>query len=101
MHRVLKAEGHFSVSDIVLARPLPAGIQEAAEMYAGCVSGAILKDEYLKIIDEAGFRNVDIRIEKPIHLPDEVLSRYMTPEDATNFKKQGAAILSITVFGER
>ena len=101
MYRVLKSEGHFSVSDIVLARPLPAGIQQAAEMYAGCVSGAILKAEYLKIIDEAGFRNVDIKIEKPIHLPDEVLVKYMTREDVTSFKKQGAAILSITVFGER
>ncbi|MBX7138870.1 MAG: arsenite methyltransferase [Oligoflexia bacterium] len=99
--RVLKCGGHFSVSDIVLARALPQQIQEAAEMYAGCVSGAILKSEYLGIIEKTGFRNVEVKIEKPIHLPLEVLSKYLAPSEAQKFQKSGAHILSITVYGEK
>ena len=50
IYRVLKPAGHFSISDIVLEGELPKQIQEAAEMYAGCVAGAIQKDNYLNII---------------------------------------------------
>lgn len=101
MHRVLKVGGHFSVSDIVLARSLPSQLQKAAELYVGCVSGAIEKTEYLGIIDETGFDNVQVKIEKPIHLPEEVLSKYLNDDDMKQFKSAGAAILSITVFGEK
>jgi arsenite methyltransferase len=101
MFRILKSGGHFSVSDIVLARTLPIAIQEAAEMYAGCVSGAIHKSEYLKIIEQAGFRNVAVKIEKPIHLPLEVLAKYLSAAEAEKFINDGAAILSITVYGEK
>ena len=48
--RVLKAAGHFSMSDVVLKGELPEGLKNDAEMYAGCVSGAIQKDAYLNII---------------------------------------------------
>lgn len=101
MYRILKVGGHFSVSDIVLARTLPKEIQEAAEMYAGCVSGAILKSEYLGIIEQTGFKNVVVKIEKPIHLPSEVLSKYLSTTDVEKFQKDSAAILSITVYGEK
>src|SRR6202044_496422 len=47
--RVLKPQGHFSISDIVLVGQLPAKIRQAAEMYAGCVAGAIQKKEYLDL----------------------------------------------------
>src|SRR3954467_2786567 len=47
IYRVLKPGGHFSISDIVLIGNLPYKIREAAEMYAGCVSGAIQKQTYL------------------------------------------------------
>lgn len=101
MFRVLKVGGHFSVSDIVLSRSLPQGIQEAAEMYAGCVSGAILKSEYLSLIKQAGFRNVAVKIEKPISLPKEVILRYLSQDATDEFEREGAAISSITVYGER
>ncbi len=101
IYRVLKVGGHFSVSDIVLAGALPAGLQKAAEMYAGCVSGAIEKAQYLKIIDQTGFKNVQVKIEKPIGLPDEVLAKYLASDELAQFKKLGAVIFSVTVFGEK
>ena len=99
--RVLAVGGHFSVSDIVLARPLPNEILDAAEMYAGCVSGAILKSDYLNIIEQVGFKNVAVKIEKPIYLPLEVILKYIGAAEAEQFQNDGAVILSITVYGEK
>ena len=50
IYRVLKPGGHFSISDIVLVGELPANIKNAAEMYAGCVAGAIQREAYLELI---------------------------------------------------
>ena len=56
IYRVLKPGGHFSISDIVLAGELPAAIKQAAEMYAGCVSGAIQKDAYLNLLNRTDLK---------------------------------------------
>ena len=101
MFRVIRRGGHFAVSDIVLSRALPLELQKAAEMYAGCVSGAILKAEYINLIDRSGFKNIDVKIEKPITLPREVLAKYLTPAEAKAFQQDSAAILSITVYAEK
>jgi arsenite methyltransferase len=58
--RVLKQGGRMVVSDIVLLRELPEFIRESAKAYAGCVAGAVLKDEYLELIEKSGFINVSI-----------------------------------------
>jgi ubiquinone/menaquinone biosynthesis C-methylase UbiE len=99
--RVLKKGGHFSVSDIVLVGDLPEGLQKSAEMYAGCVSGAIQKMEYLSIIKEAGFNKIDIQKEKRITLPDEILKGYLSPKEMEDFKTGNTGIFSITVYAEK
>jgi arsenite methyltransferase len=101
IYRVLKTGGHFSISDIVLVGNLPENIQNAAEMYAGCVSGAIQKQEYLRIIKEVGFVNITIQKQKPIIVPDEILSKYLTPDDMATFKQSGTGIFSVTVYAEK
>jgi len=58
--RVLKPGGRLLVSDIVLSRPLPKALQESAAVYTACVAGAMLRDDYLKEIEAAGFRRVEI-----------------------------------------
>lgn len=95
--RILKQGGHFCVSDIVIKGELPAELKKSAEMYAGCVAGAVQQDEYLSIISGAGFSNIEIKKTKTIHLPDEVLSKYQTPEEIENFRKNETGIFSITV----
>lgn len=99
--RVLKPGGHFSISDIVLVGALPAKIQQAAEMYAGCVAGAIQKQNYLELINSNGFQNTTIQKEKPIIVPDDILSQYLTPEDVREFKQSGTGIYSITVYAQK
>jgi len=101
MYRILKPGGHFSVSDIVLSGALPQELVKEAEMYAGCVSGAIQKNVYLEIIEQNGFKNIEIKKEKAIILPDDILANYLTAEQITNFKNSGTGIYSITVFGEK
>jgi ubiquinone/menaquinone biosynthesis C-methylase UbiE len=99
--RVLKPGAHFSISDIVLEGQLPENLRQAAEMYAGCVSGAIQKKEYLSIIDQTGFKNVTLQKEKRIVIPDELLLQYITPEELQTIKDTNLGIYSITVYGEK
>jgi ubiquinone/menaquinone biosynthesis C-methylase UbiE len=99
--RVLKPGGHFSISDIVLEGTLPKEIREAAEMYAGCVSGAIQKQVYLELIEANGFSNITIQKDKAIIIPDDILSQYLSAEQITTFKNSGTGIRSITVFAEK
>lgn len=101
MFRVLKAGGHFSVSDIVLVGDLPEALREDAEMYAGCVAGAIQKAEYLQYIYDAGFQNVTLQKEKAIIIPDDILARYLSEQEMAVFKNGETGIFSITVYGEK
>ena len=99
--RVLKPEGHFSISDIVLEGTLPVKIREAAEMYAGCVAGAIQKLAYLELIEVNGFQNITIQREKPILIPDDILGSYLSTQEIEEFKNSGTGIYSITVFAQK
>jgi len=97
--RILKPGAHFCVSDIVLKGELPEGLQKSAEMYAGCVAGALQQDEYLGTIKETGFKNVEIKKTKVIELPDDVLGNYLDKSEVKNFKMSNVGIFSITVVG--
>ena len=99
--RVLKPGGHFSISDIVLVGSLPEALREDAEMYAGCVAGAIQKNDYLNYIKEAGFDNISLQKEKPIMIPDDILSKYLSSQEVADFNKSNIGIFSITVYAEK
>lgn len=100
-HRILKPRGHFSISDIMLVGELPAGLQQDAELYAGCVSGAIQREAYLTIVAEAGFVNVLVQKQKAINLPQELLINYLTADEIQAYQQDGRGIFSITVFAEK
>ncbi len=99
--RVLRERGSFAISDIVLEGDLPLAIQESAEMYAGCVSGAITKTEYLQVVSDLGFTDVRIRKERVIELSDDDLRRVASEDEIAVFRASNAAILSITHSGTR
>ena len=98
---MLKPGGHFSVSDIVLEGELPKEIREAAEMYAGCVAGAIQRRFYLELIEANGFKNVNVQKDKMIIVPDDILKQYLSDEQLADFKSSGTGIRSITVYAEK
>ena len=99
--RVLKPGGHFSISDIVLVGDLPKALKEDAEMYAGCVAGAIQKEEYLNHISDEGFVNITVQKEKPITIPDDILNKYMDEAMTRQFNTSQVGIFSITVYAEK
>jgi len=99
--RVLKPGGHFSISDIVLVGNLPEALKADAEMYAGCVSGAIQKEEYLELIKTNGFTTLTLQKEKPILLPDDILRNTLSESEIKDFKERGTGIYSITVYAEK
>ncbi|MDX1903910.1 MAG: arsenite S-adenosylmethyltransferase, partial [Thermonemataceae bacterium] len=93
--------GHFSISDIVFQGAMPQGVLEASEMHAGCVAGASEKGQYLGIIKKAGFKNIQIKKERLIKLPDELLLKYISQEELEDYKKSGSGIYSITLYAEK
>jgi SAM-dependent methyltransferase len=101
MYRTLKDNGHFSISDIVLLGELPKALQQDAEMYAGCVSGAIQKEDYLNFIKEVGFENVILQKEKAIFIPNDILQKYLSESEINNFRNGKTGIFSITVFAQK
>ena len=99
--RVLKPGAHFSISDIVLDGQLPEKWKAIAELYAGCVSGAIQQSDYLNHIQEAGFKNIKLQKEKLITIPEEILKNYLSEEEIIEYKTGKVAIKSITVYAEK
>src|SRR3546814_7653246 len=99
--RVLKPAGHFSISDVVLHGDLPDVLLKEAEMYAGCVSGAIQKDTYLDLIHASGFVNVTVQKEKAISIPDDILGQYISSDEIAAFRSGNTGICSVTVYGEK
>lgn len=101
IYRVLKPGGHFSISDIVLEGALPDKWKQVAELYAGCIAGAIENQLYMAIIAEAGFSNVVLQKEKDITIPDEILRNYLDEHEITAYKTGTGKIRSITVYAEK
>ena len=105
--RVLKPGGRLQISDLVLARPLPEALLEDMDAYAACVSGAMLKDDYLAAIRSAGFAGVIVASERCFGLAElspELMAlakrRYpgMSPEE---LERLASSVLSVQVEATR
>ena len=68
--RVLKPGGKFTLSDVVLLRPLPPVLANSAAAYLGCVAGASLKGDYLEMLSAAGFKDVRVVGESQFNVGD-------------------------------
>jgi arsenite methyltransferase len=97
MYRVLKSGGHFCVSDVVIKGDLPEKLKSDAEMYAGCVAGAIDVNHYLEIIKNNNFSNITIHKQKNIEIPANILTNYLTDEELNDFRNAEIGIYSITL----
>jgi len=80
--RVLKSGGRLMVSDLVLTKELPKIIKESVEAYVGCLAGAIKKDEYLKFIRMAGFK--DVKVVSQSNYPMEAMANDITAQVVKN-----------------
>ena len=101
IHNVLKQGGHFSISDVVISGELTDKMKNIVELYAGCIAGAMVKDEYLATIEKAGFKHVEVKKEKTVYLPDNFLLQYIKQNELIDFRNSGVQILSITINGKK
>lgn len=101
IYRILKPGGHFCISDVVLSGQLPEKLKTVAEVYAGCISGAVQKGEYLSTIFKNGFENVSVKKEKIIHIPEDILSQYLSSDEIQQLKESNTEVLSITVVANK
>ena len=99
VYRILKPGAHFCISDVVIQGELTDELKKSAELYAGCVSGALQQNEYLKIINDAGFNDIEIKKTKKIELPEDLLALYLSEKRIKEYKKNLKGIFSITVVG--
>ncbi len=97
--KLVRPGSHFRVSDVVIKGELPEARRKDAEMYVGCVSGAVGIDEYLEIINKQGFKNVTIHKQKEITVPLDILEKHLSKEESASFKSGDTGIFSITVSG--
>lgn len=101
--RVLKPGGRLMVSDIVLLEELPDGLKSSAEAYVGCVAGASLKQEYLKLLEQAGFQNIQVQDQTVFfkdYLPDDPVLKHVIaavgmPED--QLKQVAETVVSVKI----
>jgi len=99
--RVLKPGGHFCISDVVTEGHIPPSLLEQAELYAGCIVGALPVDQYLDIIAKSGFKKVVIHKKKPIDIPESLLNEFLSADEVKSFRDSGVGLFSITVTGEK
>jgi SAM-dependent methyltransferase len=105
--RVLKPGGRMIVSDIVLSKPLPSLIKDSVEAYVACVSGAMVREEYLKCVEGAGFQGVKIIEEARFPLDcligDPVIKGIIEESNLTpdNLNEIAATIVSLKIEAHR
>ncbi len=99
--RVLRPGGHFCVSDVVTRGAIPAAVRRSAELYAGCVAGAIDEVDYLAGLRAAGFEDVEALTAREIAVPDAVLAGVLGADEIAAFRATGVGLWSVTVFGRK
>lgn len=101
IYRVLKPEGRFSISDVVIKGEFPSALRDDAELYVGCVAGAIELDLYIQIIENAGFSSPEVKNRKRVFVPDEILGLYMNENEISEFRSGESGVFSVTITGKK
>ncbi|MCU0370393.1 MAG: arsenite methyltransferase [Bacteroidales bacterium] len=101
VYRILKHHGQLCISDIMVRGDMPKGMKMDADLYMGCMAGSLQVEEYMKMLEKAGFEEISIKDEKKLELPDAMLHYYLPPEETTEFREGRSGIYSITLSAEK
>ncbi len=104
--RILKSGGRIMVSDKVLLADLPEKILQSSEMYAGCIAGALKKEDYMNKINKSGFKNITVLREDPVNLldyidSDKVVSGLVEKLPDAEKDKINKTVVSINISAEK
>ncbi|MBS7623347.1 arsenite methyltransferase [Candidatus Bathyarchaeota archaeon] len=99
--RVLRPGGKIMISDTVLLKELPNTVKGSVEAYIGCLSGAIMKRDYIRLIEEAGFHQVKVVDERPFPICIYTDASAVGQDSETSDIKAGDWVASITVQGSK
>jgi arsenite methyltransferase len=91
-YRVLKSGGRFAVSDVVFLgtkSDLPESVMKKVELWTGCVSGALEKEEYEHLLREAGFEDVSVEVTNTYD--PEMVEGLVTEEEKDALRRVPAA----------
>jgi arsenite methyltransferase len=97
MLRVLKPGGHFCVSDVVVEGEMTERLRVNAEMYAGCVSGALRFDDYLETISGSGFMDIRVYKKRKLEIPEDILHKVLDERELLDYKSGVSGLYSVTV----
>ena len=97
MLRVLKPGGRFCVSDVVVEGEMTERLRINAEMYAGCVSGALRFDDYLETISGSGFKDIRVYKKRKLEIPDDILHKVLDEKELIDYKSGVTGLYSVTV----
>ncbi|MFO7923069.1 MAG: arsenite methyltransferase [Bacteroidales bacterium] len=97
MFRVLKPGGHFCISDVVVEGEMSEKLRVNAEMYAGCVSGAMKYNDYLDVISQTGFKQVQVHKKRELAIPDHIPGENIDAAETEPFKTGITGLYSITL----
>jgi len=101
VYRILKHHGQVCVSDIMVRGDMPKGLKMDADLYMGCMAGSLKVEEYMMLLEKAGFEEISIKDEKKIALPDAMLHYYLPPDEAFDFREGKSGVYSITISAEK
>jgi SAM-dependent methyltransferase len=101
VYRILKHHGELCISDIMVRGDMPKGMKMDADLYMGCMAGSMQVDEYIMMLEKAGFEEISIKDEKKLELPDAMLHYYLPPDEAAEFREGRSGIYSITLSAEK
>lgn len=101
IYRLLKPNGHFCISDIVVNGILPKAFIDEASLYAGCIATAIQEDDYLKYIQENYFKGIRVVRRKRVDIPQDVIDTHLNKDQIEKLRNKEIGIYSITVIGDK
>jgi SAM-dependent methyltransferase len=87
IHRVLADGGRMALSDMVFVKPVPDEVQRSLSAWSGCVAGALLEDDYRRMLSEAGFVSVSVERERIFSFSEEELEK-LFPDLPKKFSRQ-------------
>ena len=85
----------------MLQGELPEKLKSLAELYAGCVAGAMQRDDYLQVIQDTGFIDMEVKKEHQFTVSDAILTKYLSEDDINLYRRSNTGVFSLTVFGKK